>query len=62
MKECFDLYTAVRVKDQGITGVIISVDTDGGTKPPVYLIEKDDKHKTGKNDLVWVEPHEIELI
>lgn len=56
----FELYSSVKIKESGITGVIVAVDSDKGTKPPIYFVEKDDEFKTGENDLVWLEAREIE--
>jgi hypothetical protein len=59
MAEIFELYEIVIIKSQNIPGTIVSIDTDGGTKPPIYFVEKDDAYKNGKNDLVWCEGEEI---
>ena len=58
----FELYSSVKITGSNITGVIVAVDTDGGTKPPIYFVEKDDRFKTGEDDLVWLEADEIESI
>lgn len=60
----FKLYESVRIKSSGITGVVVAEDTDGGTEPPIYFVEKDDEYKTGKldNDCVWCRPEEIEYV
>lgn len=64
MTNKFELYESVRIKGTDITGVIVAEDTDGGTKPPLYFIEKDDKYKIGvpDQDCIWCAAHEIEHI
>ena len=62
MKQSFELYESVRIKETGVLGTIVAIDTDGGTKPPIYFIEKDDKYKNWKNDLIWCEGKEIEKL
>ena len=57
-----DLYESVKVKSENITGIIVAIDTDNGTKPPIYFVEKDDIYKTGESDLEWYESHELEII
>ena len=62
MAESFKLYESVRIKATGITGVIVAKNTDGGEKPPIYFVEKDEQYKTGNPNYncVWCEPGEIE--
>ncbi len=62
MAEIFKLYESVKIKATGVTGVVVAEDTDGGKKPPIYFVEKDDQYKTGdpNNDCVWCEPEKIE--
>ena len=45
------------------TGVIVAIDTDNGTNPPIYFVEKDDKYKIGmpEKDCVWCNFDEIAL-
>ncbi|MCC8073064.1 MAG: hypothetical protein LIO62_02935 [Clostridiales bacterium] len=62
MTEAFELYESVKIVGTGQTGVIVAIDDDGGTKPPIYFVEKDDKFKTGNDDLIWLENNEIERI
>lgn len=59
-----ELYERVRIKDTNETGVVVAFDTDGGRKPPIYFVEKDDKYKNGVPDdeCVWCEPDEIEVL
>lgn len=61
MAGTFELYSSVCIKATGVTGVIVAEDTDGGTKPPIYFVEKDERYKTGdpNNDCVWCEPEEM---
>ena len=49
MSKTFKLYESVRIKATGVTGVVVAEDTDGGTKPPIYFVEKD--NRTGVTDL-----------
>ena len=60
----FDLYESVRIKATGVTGVVVAEDTDGGTKPPIYFVEKEEAFKTGdpNKDCVWCDPEEIEYL
>jgi hypothetical protein len=53
----------VRIKAGNIPGVIVAIDTDGGTKPPIYFVEKDDDYKDGlcDHDLIWCDSDEIEV-
>lgn len=62
MAYTFELYSNVRIKATGETGVVVAEDTDGGTKPPIYFVEKDAVFKNGdpNNDCVWCDPDEIE--
>ena len=64
MSKTFKLYESVRIKATGVTGVVVAEDTDGGTKPSIYFVEKDDAFKTGdwEADCIWCEPEEIEYI
>lgn len=64
MADTFELYSSVRIKATGVTGVVVAEDTDGCTKPPIYFVEKDDPFKKGdpNNDCVWCDPDEIEYI
>ncbi len=62
MSNRFNLYEQVKIKFSDETGTVVAVDTDGGTKPPIYFVEKDDKFKNGENDLVWLEASEISNI
>ena len=64
MSNIIKLYESVRIKGTVITGVIVAEDTDGGTKPPIYFVEKDDSFKTGEieSDCIWCEPEELEYI
>lgn len=64
MTDNFELYESVRIKGTDITGVIVAEDTDGGTKPPLYFIEKDEKYKTGvpDQDCIWYAASEIEYL
>lgn len=62
MTEAFELYESVKIVGTGQTGVIVAIDDDGETKPPIYFVEKDDKFKTGNDDLIWLENNEIERI
>lgn len=64
MTNTFELYESVRIKGSGVTGVVVAEDTDGGTKPPIYFVEKDEKYKVGSpdKDCVWFSSHEIEHI
>lgn len=64
MAEEFETYTSVRIIKTAETGVIVAIDTDGGTKPPIYFVEKDDRYKIGlpDNDCIWCEPDEIEQL
>lgn len=54
-------YDKVKIKKTGKKGTIVFIDTDGGTKPPIYFVEIDQEEKTGegKEDMVWVETEEI---
>lgn len=47
MNRFFVLYDKVRIKATNETGVIVEIDTDRGRKPPIFIVEKDDKYKTG---------------
>lgn len=62
--ELFELYESVRIQAAGVTGVVAAEDTDGGAKPPIYFVEKDDAFQTGnwETDCIWCEPEEIEYI
>lgn len=64
MTDTFELYENVKIKGTDVTGVVVAEDTDGGTKPPLYFIEKDDKYKVGvpDKDCVWCAAQEIEHI
>ena len=64
MNTAFELYESVRVKNTKETGVVVAVDTDADTKPPIYFVEKDDKYKTGTpdDDCIWCLPDEIEVL
>ena len=54
------LYTRVEITATKTPGTIVSVDTDGGTKPPIYLVEIDDEYKTGgPDDCTWRDPSEL---
>ena len=58
------LYEPVLIKQTGQTGVIVDVDTDGETRPPVYFVEKDDPYKIGifSEDCIWCRYDEVELL
>ncbi len=58
----FKLYESVRFKNTGETGVVVAKDTDGGTSPPIYFVEKDETFKTGdpNKDCVWCNSEEID--
>lgn len=60
----FDLYERVIIKETGVTGVIVAEDTDGGTKPPICFVEKDDHFKTGvpNEDCVWCDPKNLDPV
>ena len=58
----FDMFDSVKIIAENITGVIVAIDTDDGKKPPIYFVEKDDKYKTGKNDLEWFRCCDIEKV
>ena len=62
MEKAFESYSSVRIKATGVTSIVVAEDTDGGTKPPIYFVEKDEPFKNGdpNNDFVWCEPEEIE--
>lgn len=59
----FGLYDKVRVKSNQKIGFIVCIDTDGGTKPPIYYVELSESESDDLNDvLVWYEEDEIEKI
>lgn len=61
MEHYAEEYERVRIKKGNIPGTVVCIDTDGGTKPPIYLVEKDDEYKAyDGNDLVWCELDELE--
>jgi hypothetical protein len=60
VNDVFSLYDSVRIKVGNIPGVIVAIDTDGGTKPPIYFVEKHDSYKDGQTDLVWCDADELE--
>ena len=58
------LYDQVVVKKTGKHANIIEIDDDGGTKPPIYLVEICDSEKGDFDDInevvFWCEDNEIE--
>lgn len=62
MTDVFELYENVRIKGTDVTGVVVAEDTDSGTRPPIYFVEKDEEYKTGEpdEDCVWCAVHELE--
>lgn len=57
----FKLYDCVMIRESHIAGYVVAIDDDGGKRPPIYLVEKEDAEKTGTDDLVWLDEEEIVL-
>ena len=57
----FEIYEAVKIKSSGKTGEIVAIDTDGGTKSPLYFVEICQKDKTGNlnEDMLWLEEKDL---
>lgn len=57
----FSEYDNVTVKKSGKKGTIVYIDTDGGTKPPIYFVEIEQEEKTGnfKEDMIWCNGDEL---
>lgn len=55
-------YDKVKIKKTGKHGMIVSIDTDGGTKPPIYFVEIDRAEKTehDEENMFWCEENELE--
>ena len=60
----FAEYDSVKIKKSGKHGVIVYIDTDGGTKPPIYLVEIDQKEKTEheEENMIWCEENELDRV
>ncbi len=60
MKKQFELYEKVKIIATDETGIVVAIDTDGGTKPPIYFVEKDGEFKTWTSkDLAWYEGYQL---
>lgn len=57
-------YDAVRIIKSGKLGHVVEIDDANGKKPPLYLVELDDKPEgsTLSDVLVWCDWREIEII
>lgn len=57
----FSEYDKVKIKEIGKHGVIVCIDTDGGTKPPIYFVEIDQAEKTehDEENMIWCEEDEL---
>lgn len=55
-------YDKVRIKKTGKHGTIVYIDTDGGTKPPIYFVEIDQEEKTERDEenMIWCEEEELD--
>lgn len=59
----FKMLDKVRIKSNQNTGFIVYIDTDGGTKPPIYCVEILEIESNDLSEvLIWYEEDEIEKI
>lgn len=63
-EEMIKLYDMVTVLKTGKHGAVVEIDDDGGTKPPIYLVEVLDKEKPVDADVedvvFWCDYDEIQ--
>ncbi|MCQ2382995.1 MAG: hypothetical protein MJ060_04190 [Clostridia bacterium] len=55
-----ELYDLVRYKKDGKLYFVIDIDTDGGTKPPIYGLELENQYAEDWHR--WAEEDEIEFV
>ena len=60
----FSEYDKVKIKKTGKHGAIVYIDTDGGTKPPIYFVEINQEEKTecDEENMIWCEEEELDRV
>ena len=58
------LYDRVKLVKDGRAGNVVEIDDDNGKRPPIYLVEIEDKPEDADlaDVIIWCDADEIELI